>query len=421
MSTPHDAYAVLRLPEFRWFIFAKFLFILAVQMQSTIVGWQIYEITKDPLSLGLIGLAEILPFFAVALHAGHVADVVPRRRIIILATSAFFIGVISLLFFTLDDGAVLKRHGVWPIYAVIALTGLARAFDGPAMNAFVTQIVPRELYPNSAAWGSTTWQTAAVMGPALGGAIYGWAGVTAAYATAAGLAALAIVGMTLVKPRPLPVREMEESVAESLKAGIRFVFKTPIILGSISLDMFAVLFGGAVALLPIFAAEVLHVGPEGLGALRAAPFIGAAITAIFLAHRPPKRRAGIILLQCVAGFGFCIIAFALSVNLYLSLFILALSGALDCVSVIIRATILQLYTPDAMRGRVSAVDSIFIGSSNELGAFESGVAAKLLGLVRSVVFGGTMTLIVVAATAYLAPALRKLHIGAGHDDELKGN
>lgn len=410
MKTPSDAYAVLRIADFRWFILGKFLLVLAVMMQSTIVGWQIYSITKDPLSLGAIGLSEILPFFSVALFAGHVADVVRRKKIILFSIGAFLSASIALWMFVWDSGAVIQKFGTWPIYAVIAFTGFVRAFNGPAVSAFVTQLVPRELYGHSAAWNSTSWQSAAVTGPALGGLIYGFFGIEAAYAAVVLLTGIAWFFMMMVSNKPLPEKNVNENLRSSLAEGLRFVFGNQIILSSISLDMFAVLFGGVVAVLPIFASEVLHTGPEGMGILRAAPFLGAAVTAFFLAHRPPKIGAGIRLLQCVAGFGLCMIAFALSDNFWLSAAILTLGGALDCVSVVIRATILQLYTPDAMRGRVSSVDSIFIGSSNELGEFESGVAAKLLGLIPSVLFGGTMTLLVVGTTARFAPKLRDLDL-----------
>ncbi len=408
----HDPYAVLRIPDFRLFIFARLFLTIATQMQSVIVGWQIYEYTKDALSLGLIGLAEALPFLAVSLYAGHVADMVSRKKIILASVTVYLAASAGLLLLTVHDSVILKNHGTLPIYLIIGLTGLARGFAMPSFSALMAQLVPREWYVNSSAWNSTVWQTGAVSGPALGGLIYGFAGITNAYGLVAILIVLSIACVFFITNYALPQKEIKESILSSLNEGVRFVFNHEIILAALSLDLFAVLFGGAVALLPIFAAEVLNVGPEGLGVLRAAPSIGAVLTALILAHRPPMKRAGRNLLLCVAGFGVCMIGFAVSTGFYLSLFLLALSGALDNVSVVIRSTILQLFTPDEKRGRVSAVNGIFIGSSNEIGAFESGVAARLLGLIPSVIFGGVMTILVVAATARMAKQLRKLNLNS---------
>jgi MFS family permease len=406
----HDPYGSLRIPEFRLFIAFRLLLTIAIQMQGVIVGWQVYNITKDALSLGFIGLAEAIPFMLVSLYAGHVADTVSRKKIILFSVTLFFICAIALLFFTVYSKDFISRFGTIPIYYIIAMTGIARGFAGPAISAFWSQLVPRDLYANASGWSTTAWQIGAVSGPAIGGLLFGFLGDANAYAIDAGLIVASLVCVSFIAKKPVHIKEKKESLKTSLSAGIRFVFNNQIILGALSLDLFAVLFGGAVALLPIFAAEILKVGPEGLGLLKAAPSMGAVLMALYLTHRPPMKKAGRNLLYAVAGFGLCMIVFALSKNFYFSFFILALSGAFDNVSVVVRTTIIQLLTPDEMRGRVSSVNSIFIGSSNEIGEFESGVTARFLGLIPSVVFGGLMTLGVVGFTAKKARKLRKLDL-----------
>lgn len=405
MSSP---YAAMKIRDFRRFIFARFSITLAIQIQAVVVGWQVYEITKDPLSLGLIGLAEAIPSIAVSLYAGHVADILSRRRIIVICVATLVFCSSALLFFTVDIGDFLLSHGVIPIYSVIFISGIARGFITPAIFSFMPQLVPRELYQNAISWNSTLWEMASIGGPPIGGLIYGFLGITTAYAVDV---ALTIVGLFLVwsvADRPLPAVSEEQGIVEKIKAGLQFVFRNKIILSAISLDLFAVLFGGAVALLPIFADEILHVGKIGLGFLRSAPGIGALITALWLTYHPIRRHMGAILLVAVGGFGLCMIAFALSTHFWLSMGVLAMSGAFDSVSVIVRGTLLQTLTPENMKGRVSAVNNIFIGSSNEIGAFESGLAARLLGVIPSVLFGGIMTLLVVLVTAWKAPTLRNL-------------
>jgi MFS family permease len=428
-SPKHDSYASLRIKDFRLFVATRFFLTVATQMEGVIVGWQIYKITGDPLALGMIGLAEAIPFMMVTLYAGHLADMMSRKKIILTAVSGFMLCSLMLLLFTMHLTTALDTLGTLPIYAVICLTGVARGFAGPSFSAFLAQLVPRDLYSSAAAWNSTVWQTAAVTGPAIGGLLYGFLesyhtaigmkteeAVSHAYAISYGvvatLIAVSLICFSFVSSKPLSVSKKVETLSERLAAGVRFVFNNQVVLGALSLDLFAVFFGGAVALLPIFADTVLHTGPQGLGILRAAPSLGAVLMALFLAHRPPMEQAGTKLLFYVAGFGACMIAFALSSNFYLSLVVLAASGALDAVSVVIRSTILQLMTPDEMRGRVSAVNSIFIGSSNEIGSFESGAAARLMGLIPSVVFGGCMTLLVVGVTAKVAPKLRELDLKA---------
>lgn len=406
--TPTKAYASLYIKDFRLFISGRFCITLAIQIQAVVVAWQVYEMTKDPLSLGLIGLAEALPSISVSLYAGHVADVVQRKKIILITISTLLFCSAALLFFTLGPGEFILNFGVLPIYAVIFISGIARGFLSPASFSFMPQLVPRELFPNAVTFNSSLWQAAAIAGPALGGFIYGFFGITVSYLVDVALVIISLFLFSMIPTRPLPPASAEQGVVEKIKAGLRFVFNNQIILSAISLDLFAVLFGGAVALLPIFTSEILFVGPEGLGMLRAAPWIGAIIMAFYITHNPIRRHVGKILLLSVAAFGVCMIAFALSTNFWLSLFILALSGSFDCISVIVRATLLQTLTPENMKGRVSAVNNIFIGSSNEIGAFESGVAARLMGVVPSVIFGGAMTLLVVAATAWRAKNLRTL-------------
>lgn len=408
-TTKHDPFSALRYKEFRFYIFARFFLTTAVNFQAVCVGWQIYEITKDPLSLGLIGLAEAIPYILIALFAGYVVDHYDRRKILLTAISVLVVASISLFYYSMnvEDFSI---KGVLPIYILIFITGLARGFISPSMFAIMSQLVPKNLFPNSSTWNSTVWQIGAVGGPALGGFVYGFLGVAKAYLLNTFLFTLAFLFFSLITARAVIKSDKVEGLRESLTAGLKFVFKNQLLVSALSLDLFAVFFGGAVALLPMFADQVLMVGPKGLGILRSAPAFGALIMAVLLAYYPLKENAGKKLLYAVALFGVCTIGFGLSTNFYLSLIFLALSGAFDNISVVIRTTIVQMQTPDNMRGRVSSVNSIFIGSSNEIGAFESGFAAKLLGLVPSVVFGGTMTMLVTGITARFAPKLRKLNL-----------
>jgi MFS family permease len=402
----HDPYVSLRNRNFLWYVASMVAMTLGTMIQGTVVAWQIYALTQDPLSLGLVGLAEAVPFIGAALYAGHVADRHDRKRLSLLAIGVQTLAALVLLGYTLRP-EVLTGGRVWPIYAVVFVSGVARSFLQPARTALGAEIVPRETYANAVAWRSSLWQLGAVVGPALGGVLYGFSGARAAYAVEAALCLAgwvlyALIGYT---HRPRPARE--GSTAENLTVGIRFLLTQPELLGAQLLDLFSVLFGGAPALLPIFTSEILRVGPEGLGVLRAAPAAGAVVISVFLAHRR-LRRAGRTLYLCVAAFGLCWIFFALSRSFWLSLALLAVSGMVDNVSVVIRSTLLTLRTPEPLLGRVSAVNQIFIGSSNEIGSFESGVAAKLLGTVNSVIFGGLMTLGVVGVTAWKIPALGRL-------------
>jgi MFS family permease len=405
-----DALAVLRIKDFRSFISARFLLTFGIQMQSVVVGWQVYEITKDVLSLGMIGLAEAIPFMISAVFSGYVADRFDRQRIMTISVVVYLIGAIMLLAFSLGYHSLLQLFGAMPLYLVVVLTGISRAFFYPAQLALMAHLVPRRLYANSSTWNSTIWHIAAVAGPAAGGLVYGFAGKQWAYAVVVVFVVASLVLFNAIKKYPSNHSLKGEPVLKNLSTGVKFVFGNQVILGSLSLDMFAVLFGGAVAMLPVFASDVLFTGPQGLGFLRAAPAFGAVIMALIIAYRPPLKKAGVYLFSTVSLFGLFIILFALSKNFYLSLVFLMLSGMADNISVIIRATIIQTMTPDPMRGRVAAVNSIFIGSSNEIGSFESGVAAKLMGLVPSVIFGGMMTVFITDAMATSLPKLRNLDL-----------
>ena len=403
----HDAYAALRHRDFRWYILSLFAMTLASQLQAVVVGWQVYAITHDPLSLGLLGLAEALPFIAVALPAGYAADRWNRRTITVCSLAVNVACAAGLLTFSATPG-LMQRAGVAPVYAIIFVSGIARSLLQPARQALGAEIVPRTMYENAIAWRSSSWQTAAVIGPAIGGLLYGFAGPVAAYATGAVLMTFALVGFLTIHYAPSVRASDKTPILTGLVTGLRFVWNEPVILAALSLDLFSVFLGGAEALLPVFASEILKVGPQGLGILRAAPAAGAVLMGVFLAHRGPIERAGRAMLLAVATFALAIIGFGLSTSFLLSGALLLVSGMADNVSVVIRSTLLQLLTPPEMLGRVSAVNSLFIGSSNELGAFESGVAARLLGAVPAVVLGGTASLLVVGLTARLVPRLRTL-------------
>lgn len=405
-----DAFAVMHIRNFRFYLFFRILMTMATLMQSVIVGWQIYDLTHNVLWLGFIGLVEVIPQVSISLFAGHYIDLWNRRKIVNYTTLLLILGSAILLIYSTNTAYFTEKYGIFPVFITIFLTGLSRGILAPAQVALMGQLVPRNLYANAATWNSANWQMAAVLGPAIGGMVYGFYGIIAAYTLVLGLYTLAFFMIMFVKTGIHQVVTTTEGVFTRIRSGIDFVFKTPELLGAFTLDMFAVLFGGAVALLPVFASDVLFVGPQGLGLLRACPSIGATIMAFVLMFRPPMKHSGKMLFIAVTGFGLSMIAFALSKSFILSGILLVLSGAFDSVSVVIRGTILQLFTPDEMRGRVASVNSIFIGSSNELGAFESGVAAKIMGLVPSVVFGGIMTLAVVITTAKINRPLRRLSL-----------
>jgi len=405
-----EAFAVMHVKNFRLYLFYRFFMTMATLMQSVIVGWQMYDLTHNVLWLGFIGLVEVIPQVSISLFAGHYIDIWNRHKIINYTTLLLVIGSSLLLTFSANPEYFYQKYGIFPIFITIFLTGLSRGILSPAQVAFMGQLIPRNLYANAATWNSANWQLAAVMGPAIGGIVYGFAGIVEAYALVMSLFILSFFLIMLIKCNKHEVVETGEGVIDRIRSGISFVFRTPELLGAFALDMFAVLFGGAVAMLPVFASDILKTGPQGLGILRACPAIGAAIMAFILMFRPPMKRTGKVLFMAVTGFGLSIIGFALSKNFLLSGLMLVFSGAFDNISVVIRGTILQLFTPNEMKGRVASVNSIFIGSSNELGAFESGVAAKIMGLVPSVVFGGCMTLAVVFTTIKTNKSLRLLSL-----------
>lgn len=391
-----------RYPDFVFFSLARFFIVLALEMQSVAVAWQVYEITRKPLDLGLVGLAQFLPGVLFMLASGHAVDRLNRKRLLMACYVGFAVCSGLLLVFSVHGAT-----SVYPIYGVVALVGTVRAFNFPTSRAILPQLVPEEHFANAVAWNSSVFQGATILGPSVGGLLYAlFNGAAAVYATAMVIALIA-AGSTLRIQATQPARRRQPVNLDTILAGFRYIWEQKLILGSISLDLFAVLLGGAVALLPVYAREILKTGPWGLGILRSAPGVGASAMAILLAHRPLKRNIGKTMLWCVAGFGVFTIVFGLSRNLYLSLLALLLCGASDMVSVVIRAVLVQLGTPDEMRGRVNAVDMVFIGASNQLGEFESGVTAAWFGTVPAVVLGGIGTLIVIAIWAWKFPELRE--------------
>jgi MFS family permease len=378
---------------------------MAAQVQAVVVGWLVYQVTKDPFALGLIGLAEVVPYLSVALLAGYVVDRSDRRRVSVLALGILVLA--SMALFAFMAIAPDSRH-VWPFYAVIAVCGLARAFLQVSRSALVSEIVPADVYPNAATWRSSVWQLGSVIGPALGGLLFAAFGARTTFGINVVLASCSLAAMLAVRHTPTPLVRATESVRQSLAAGLGFLRRNRVILAALATDMMAVLFGGAVALLPVFAADILRVGPQGLGILQAAPGAGAVMMAFIIAHRPPFRRAGRSLLLAVVVFGLCIVGFAFSRHLALSVTLLFVSGAADCVSAVIRSTMIQVMVPPEMLGRVSAVNAVFIGSSNELGAFESGAVAKLIGTVPAVVLGGSAAVLIAVGMAWRVPVLRQL-------------
>lgn len=404
---PDSALQLLARPGFSLVLAYRIFAMLSYQIVAVTVGWHIYEVTRNPFSLGLVGLAEVLPFFCVAPFAGYLVDHLPRRRLGMVACSGL---VMTALVLTAVAQGWLPFHGVWPIYAAIALTGMVRAFLSPIYNALFARVLERTQYARGAGLGAVVFQTGMVVGPALGGALVAWGGKGVAYGVAVGVSLIALGCLAALRvSEPVhtgPAAPIFKSIAE----GGRFVLGNKIMVGAMALDMFSVLLGGVVAMLPAFLHEILHHGPEGLGVLRAAPALGSVCVGLWLARRPLQRNAGRVLLFAVAGFGLCVIGFGLSSNFWLSAAILLFYGAFDGVSVVVRSTILQLATPEEMRGRVSSINGIFISSSNELGAFYAGTMAKLLGLVPAVVLGGFAVLSVAGITAWKNPTLRRLNL-----------
>jgi MFS family permease len=387
---------------------------MAIQMQFTTVGLQIYyEYTKEEFVLGMIGLCEAIPFILNSFYSGHVADKFNRKKIILICTFILLLGSVFLVFFSRGYFPFLTPYSYLPLFAIVALFGIVRAFIAASASAFMSQLVPRKLYTNSTTWNSTVWHIAAILGPVVAALIYGFQnGKNAAttYFINSCFFCIAFFFFMLVSKKPAPARRADEPILQSLKAGLSFVFKSKTILSALSLDLFAVLFGGAVAILQAFNDKVLHAGPEAFGFLRAAPAMGAVLMALFLAFRPPGKKAGKLLLFSVGAFGIFTIAFALCTDYWLAFAMLLFTGAFDNISVVIRHSILQLMTPDEMRGRVSAVNGIFIGSSNEIGGFESGLASRIMGLVPSIIFGGAVVIGVVFGTNAVNKDLKKLDL-----------
>lgn len=413
-------YAALRHPEFRRLIAAVFLLTVALLAQEVALAYELYLMTRDPLTLGLIGLAEALPFIAVALLGGHLADRREKRSLLLASLAVMVLATLLLLWLSLETTRAGLTQGalLLAIYASIALIGLARGFYSPAASSLKSFLVPRELFANASTWSSAGWQGGAILGPVAGGLLYAWFGLEGTLLCTLLLIAAATVLIAGIRPRGVPpVSETQSSLAESLREGMVFVRRTPIILYSISLDLFSVLFGGVVAILPVFVEDVLKVGPEQLGILRAAPAIGAMLTLFLCAYLPPTGHLWRNLLLAVAGFGVATLVFALSPLFWLSAVALFFTGAFDSVSVVIRGTILQVFTPDHLRGRVQSVNSVFLSCSNELGAFESGVAARFMGAVPSVVFGGMMTLAIVGGVAARSGKLLRIRMGEKDDSQ----
>ncbi len=395
--------AAFRYPGFRLYMLARFLSSSASEMQSVAVGWQVYEITHRALDLGLVGLCQFLPGICLFLLAGHTADRIARKRILQACYLCFALCSLLLLAFALHG-----LHSPGPIYAILLLNGTVRAFNAPASQAILPMLVPETDFPNAVAWAASIFQTAMFVGPLIGGFLYGATGrpvIVFAWAGISYLAAFAFLSRIQFKPVERPRGTVS---AELVLDGLRYIWHNKLVLGAMSLDLFAVLLGGAVALLPVYANEILHIGALGLGILRGAPAMGAVAMALAVAHWPLKRRAGVAMLSCVFAFGAFTVIFGLSRSVWLSLLMLVLIGASDMISVIVRSTMIQLATPDAMRGRVSAVNAVFIGASNEVGQFESGVTAHWFGTVPAVVIGGFGTIAIVLAWAALFPKLRKV-------------
>ncbi|RQO72476.1 MFS transporter [Pedobacter sp. KBW06] len=413
-----DPYAALRYPEFRSYLGMRFFFTFAYQMQAVIIGFHIYHLTKDPLALGLVGLCEAIPAISIALYGGYVADKSEKRGLLLKVFAGVFLcSLIMLVITTNRMHAYVPVSYIVPImYLMVFGIGIARGFFSPATFSLMAQIVPKKLYPNSSTWNSSSWQAASILGPATGGLIYGFYGITATYSVILAFIAIALVCIFFLKPHP-PTYIPKESIVKSLTEGVHFVFKNKMMLGAMSLDLFSVFFGGAVALLPVFANDILKVGSEGLGFMRAAASSGAVITMLAMTRFSPMNKPWRNLLIAVTGFGTSIICYGLSKNFYLTLLFLFMEGAFDSISVIIRSTIMQLLTPDEMRGRVSAVNSMFIGSSNEIGAFESGLTAKLMRTVPAVVFGGSMTILVAGITYLKTKSLMKLTLQEINDQQ----
>lgn len=412
-----DPYSALRFREFNIFLIVRFILVFSWSMQFIIVEWLVWEITEDPLSLGLIGLMEVVPAVSMALFAGHIVDQKEKRNLLIYCIIAFLFVSIGLYLVTGSESKSLftTQTILYLIYFLVFIGGFIRAFFGPTIFSLVALIVPKKTYANAATWSSSVWQMGVVLGPAFAGFSIHWIGINNSMGVVLIGVLISLIILAFIKRKPVLNPKIGENIFTSLKEGISFVYNSKAILGVITLDMVAVLFGGAIALLPIYATEVIQIPPgmepsEVFGVLRATPAVGSLITMFIAAYIPITRKAGIKLLMAIFGFGISIISFGLSSIFWISVLSLFIYGVTDGISMVIRQTILQLKTPDHLRGRVASVNSIFVGSSNELGAFESGVTAKLMGTVTAVVFGGTITVLTALSTAFISPSFRKLDL-----------
>ncbi len=407
-----DPYSALRIKEFNLFLLVRFLLVFGWSMQFIVIEWQVYSITKDPLSLGIIGLMEVIPAITMALFAGHIVDRREKRNLLAICTAAF--SLISLFLFLLSFNKFISNFStktvLYSIYGLVFFGGFLRAFFGPIIFSLVALLVPKKIYHNATTWSTSTWKVAATTGALFSGFLISWGGTNTTLFIVFVLVILSIIFTFFINKKPVLNQKLEEPISDSLKAGLKFVFNNKVILGVLTLDMIAVLFGGTVAILSVFAQDILKVGPEGFGILNASVSFGSIITMFLTTHIPINKNTGRKMLVSIFVFGLSIIAFGLSNIFWVSALALFISGAADGISMVIRHTILQIKSPDEMRGRVSSVNSIFVGSSNELGAFESGIAAKLLGPVTAVVFGGTLTIITVITFGTLNPKLRKLDL-----------
>jgi len=410
MANIPNPFAAVKIVEYRNLLIGRFAFIMGLRMMATLIGWWIYLLTNDPFAIGLVGLSEVVPALSLALYAGHIIDQSEKRKLLLKGVVLYFLAVIALIF--ISGGFMahhLNHHGIAAcIYFVIFCTGIFRAFTGPVFSALIAYIVPRNDLQNATTWSQGTWLSASVSGHATGGFLIALTGITHTLIIVSFLIIISFFFLVRLKPKPTSIIKGSVRTWESVKEGLRFVYKTKELLGSFSLDLFAVLFGGAVALIPIYARDILKVGSEGFGILNGASDMGSILIVILLTVFPAKKKQGKKLILAVGGFGICIIIFGISKLFLLSFGALMVSGMLDGISVVIRGTITQLKTPDHIRGRVMSVNSMFVNSSNELGQFESGITAKLMGTVTSVIFGGSMTLFVVIFTWFKSPTLRKM-------------
>lgn len=410
-GTSNSPYAALKYPQFVAYIISYCFITLAYLAQDVVLGYYVYKITHDPLALGFIGLAKAVPYIALALFGGHLADRFNRKIILLVSLGSIIIGSLVLIWATSPIAGLSQQSLLTIVYSVVIWVGFSNGFFNPAFNSLNAYLIPKEIFTNATTWQSSFWQAGAILGPVFGGFLYALVGLTFTLWFVLGLLVITMILISTITSLPSQIKQNQKiNIFDSLYEGISFVFKTKIILYATSLDLFSVLFGGVIALLPVYSEDILHVGPEGLGILRAAPSVGAMLTMIILIYYPPIKKAWQNLLLAVGGFGIFTLVFAISSNLWLSASALFLTGGFDSVNVIIRQTIIYFFTPDEMRGRVSSVNGIFISSSSELGAFESGLAAKLLGTVPSVIFGGAMTMIIVIVVWFRSKTFMNLKL-----------